>query len=623
MPKISVVIITYNEERNIARCIESVQDVADEIVVIDSFSTDRTEEICRQFAVKFFRHPFEGHIEQKNWAISQASYPHILSLDADEALSSVLKESILEVKNNWRYDGYYFNRLTNYCGKWIRHGSWYPSRKLRLWDSMLGSWRGVNPHDRYELSRGANVRFLEGDLLHYSYYSIEEHVAQTNRFSDIVAQAYFRSGRNVNLVRLLVHPPWRFFRDYIIKMGMFDGFYGLNIAIISAHETYLKYVKLREIYRKHEAEPLDAVCFFNSTQTWGGGEKWHFDISSRLSVSGYKTLVITGRNSILNNLLRRSSQPVLEMNVTNLSFLNIPKMFRLARILRNGKVRSIIINLSADLKLAGPAARIAGVPQIIYRRGSAIPVRNTLLNRYLYRKVITHVIANSEETRRTILLNNPRLLPGEHIKVIYNGLDLAEYDRAPAGVVYQRNDNEVILGNAGRLSYEKGQVFLLETAQILKEKNLPFRILIAGSGRLEKRLRRFARKIGVDDRVEFLGFIKNIRAFNRSIDIFVLTSLWEGFGYVMVEAMAEKIPVVAYDIGSSREIISEDETGFLVPVKDVNEMAQKVEMLINDPSLRKKMGEAGRKRVEEVFGIDRSIQAVKSLLTTPAEENAF
>ena len=121
MTKLTAVIITLNEEKNIGRCLESVKDIADEIVVVDSFSTDNTEKICKQYGIRFLQHSFVGHIEQKNWAITQAKYPHILSLDADELLSDRLKRSIREVKENCEFDGYYFNRLTNYCGKWIRH----------------------------------------------------------------------------------------------------------------------------------------------------------------------------------------------------------------------------------------------------------------------------------------------------------------------------------------------------------------------------------------------------------------------------------------------------------------------------------------------------------------------
>jgi glycosyltransferase involved in cell wall biosynthesis len=250
--KISAVIITYNEERNIGRCLDSLLDVVDEIVVVDSYSSDRTEEICRSYNAVFIQHKFTGHIEQKNWAILQANSPYILSLDADEALSTELKDSILKVKEKWTHDAYYFNRLTSYCGKWIRHTSWYPSRKLRLWDARKGSWGGVNPHDKYMMQRGATTKFLKGDLLHYSYYSLDEHLVQMNKFSSIMARSYYEQGRRVSFFTLTLRPFWRFFKDFIILRGFMDGFFGYIVSVNSAHEVFLKYVKLRNLYREEK-----------------------------------------------------------------------------------------------------------------------------------------------------------------------------------------------------------------------------------------------------------------------------------------------------------------------------------------------------------------------------------
>ena len=141
---LSAVIITKNEEKNIARCLGFfIKIVADEIVVVDSYSTDKTEEICLNYNVRFIKHHFEGHIEQKNYALSQATYQHVISLDADEALDEEMQNSVLEVKKDWSFDGYTMNRLTNYCGKWIWHGNWYPDTKLRLWDKSKGQWGGT------------------------------------------------------------------------------------------------------------------------------------------------------------------------------------------------------------------------------------------------------------------------------------------------------------------------------------------------------------------------------------------------------------------------------------------------------------------------------------------------
>ncbi|NVO03401.1 MAG: glycosyltransferase family 2 protein [Bacteroidetes bacterium] len=247
MTELSVVIITFNEERNIGRCLDSVKEIADDIVVIDSFSTDKTEEICLANGARFIKHEFPGHIEQKNWAISQAKFPFILSLDADEALSEELKKSIIEAKKNTEFDGYIMNRLTNYCGKWIHHSGWYPDAKLRLWDSAKGKWGGVNPHDKYEMESDVKIKHLKGDIYHYSYYSINEHILQANKFSEIMAKALFKNGKNASFLKVIFRPPMRFFRDYFLKMGFLDGFYGFVICKTTAYTTFLKYSKLRQL----------------------------------------------------------------------------------------------------------------------------------------------------------------------------------------------------------------------------------------------------------------------------------------------------------------------------------------------------------------------------------------
>jgi len=614
MTKISVVIITFNEERNIDRCLASVKDIADEIVIVDSYSTDRTEEICLKHGARFIRHKFEGHIEQKNYAITLASYPHVLSLDADEEISPRLKKSLLDVKENWKYDGYYFNRLTNYCGKWIRHTSWYPARKLRLWDSRKGKWGGINPHDKFILHKGCSQKHLKGDLFHYSYYTINEHLEQIKKFTDILAEAYYRKGLSASYFRIFFHPLWRFFRDYFLKRGFLSGLYGLIISVNSSHETFLKYVKLRKLIKHRLDSPPHKICFFNTTRMWGGGEKWHYDISTRLHNLKHEVIVFTNKHSELFNRLRDTPIPLYSIKVSNLSFLSIYKIFKVVKILRRERVKTIIINLSADFKVAGIAAKIAGVKEIIYRRGSAIPVTNSLLNRFLYRDIATTIIANSIETKRNIFINNAHLIPENKVKILYNGLDLELYNKASTQKLYLKQNGEVILGNAGRLSEEKGHVYLLQLGKLLKEKNISFKILIAGTGRLENKLKKMTEQMGLSNQVIFLGFVNDIQSFNESIDIYVLTSMWEGFGYVLVEAMAKGKPVVAFDIKSSSEIIKDKKTGFLVEKKNIEQLAQKIEILINDKALRDRFGIEGRKRVEQFFNMQASLKQIEEII---------
>jgi glycosyltransferase involved in cell wall biosynthesis len=249
MIKLSVVIITYNEEKNIARCLDSVKEVADDIVVLDSFSKDRTKEICLAKGVRFEEHAFDGHIEQKNRAITHAKYPHILSLDADEALDEKLKRSILQVKNNWIRDGYYMNRLTNYCGHWVKYCGWYPDKKLRLWDSRKGEWSGINPHDKYELFEGdKNAGYLEGDILHFSFDTVDSHIKQIEYFTDISAKALFDKGKKSSFIKLYLSPTAKFIESYFLKAGFLDGKYGFEICKNSAWATRLKYHKLKKLY---------------------------------------------------------------------------------------------------------------------------------------------------------------------------------------------------------------------------------------------------------------------------------------------------------------------------------------------------------------------------------------
>ena len=249
MPKISVVIITYNEEKNIARCLDSVKEVADDIIVLDSFSKDNTKKICLEKGARFFEHAFDGHIQQKNRAIKYAANDFVLSLDADEALDETLQKSILEVKKNFTKEGYYMNRLTNYCGHWVKHCGWYPDKKLRLWDRSKGEWRGINPHDKYELFEGdEKAGNLKGDILHFSYYSVEDHYKQVDYFTDIASKAYFANGNKAPLYKLIVNPVAKFIDHYFLKLGFLDGKARYLISKISAYATYLKYKKLRALH---------------------------------------------------------------------------------------------------------------------------------------------------------------------------------------------------------------------------------------------------------------------------------------------------------------------------------------------------------------------------------------
>ncbi|MBN3034909.1 MAG: glycosyltransferase family 2 protein [Bacteroidales bacterium] len=250
MPALSVVIITRNEERNIGRCVSSVAELADEVLVVDSFSTDRTEDICRELGVRFITHPFEDYVSQHRFADSQATHEHILSLDADEALSPELRNSLMEIREGWEHDCYTMNRRTCYCGRWIRYSGWYPDRKLRLYDRRRGEWTGRKVHEAFVPVAGASIAHLHGDILHYSYYTIDDHVAQANRLTNLTAEAAFESGGRAPMWKVLCAPVFRFLQIYLLRLGFLDGYYGFVISRISATATFLKHAKLREMIRQ-------------------------------------------------------------------------------------------------------------------------------------------------------------------------------------------------------------------------------------------------------------------------------------------------------------------------------------------------------------------------------------
>jgi glycosyltransferase involved in cell wall biosynthesis len=241
---ISVVIITFNEERNIERCIDSVRIIADEVIVVDSFSTDRTKEICEKMQIHFVSHPWEGYSGSKNKGNSLAKNDWILSLDADEALSESLIQSIQEWQQKAVNTPAKFNRLTNYCGKWVKNGGWYPDSKIRLFNRSSARWEG-DIHETVSFDEESEILHLKGDCLHYSYYSVEQHYNQTEKFTTIQAKDLFLQGKKSPMYKLIFSPVVKFFRVYLFKLGFLDGKVGFTIARISAYATYLKYKKMR------------------------------------------------------------------------------------------------------------------------------------------------------------------------------------------------------------------------------------------------------------------------------------------------------------------------------------------------------------------------------------------
>src|SRR4051812_28944717 len=241
--KISATIITFNEERNIARVIESLR-CCDEILVLDSGSNDRTVEIATKLGARVEEASWHGYAAQKNIATELATHDWILSLDADESLSEALEAEIWQIKKTGpTFDGYTMPRLAQYLGRWILHGGWYPDRKVRLFDRRKAKWVGEFVHESVTVH--GRVGHLKSNLLHFTCNSLSEHLRSMDGYTTLAAQEIASREKEVSFSKLLLDPPWTFFRTYVLRMGFLDGQEGLAIAYMAALYNFVKYSKAR------------------------------------------------------------------------------------------------------------------------------------------------------------------------------------------------------------------------------------------------------------------------------------------------------------------------------------------------------------------------------------------
>ncbi len=247
---LSVSIISYNEEKNIGRTLESISRIAVEIVVLDTYSTDRTKEIAESFGAKVFHEDWKGHISQKNSAATRCTQEWILFLDCDEVVSHELETSILEAIKKPTANGYEINRKTFYIGKLLKH-AWQPDWNLRLVRKDSSPvWEGLNPHDELKIS--GNTEKLKGDLVHYSYNGISHHFQKTIDYAKTSAQSYHDKGRKFSLMNLMFNPCVAFFRLYFLRRGFLDGIHGLIAGFSTFAYTFLKYIFLWEIEKTNK-----------------------------------------------------------------------------------------------------------------------------------------------------------------------------------------------------------------------------------------------------------------------------------------------------------------------------------------------------------------------------------
>lgn len=358
------------------------------------------------------------------------------------------------------------------------------------------------------------------------------------------------------------------------------------------------------------------ICFLNSITFWGGGEKLNLEYAAEFQKKQYNVVMLSRFNSPLWKKASNQGIKMYPIRVKNLSFLNPLIIIKLGIFYNRHKIDTVIFSNSQDLKVGSISAKLAGVKNIVYYRSIAVPIRANLINRMIFKSILTHIVANSDETKRTILQSLGKHINPEAVKTIYYGVDLNKLNGNKSDVLKEIKDkgHGIILGNAGRLTTQKGQQYLIEIAKKLIAKQIDFTLFIAGTGELFEELEASIVKHDLQQHVILLGFVEDMERFMNSIDIFLLTSMWEGFGYVLVEAMIKSKPVVAFNMTSNPEVVLADKTGFLVDHPDLEMFANKVEMLANNEELRTQMGKVASESVYERFALEDRVTELESYI---------
>jgi glycosyltransferase involved in cell wall biosynthesis len=243
MIPVSVVIVTRNEEKNIGDALESVKDFED-IVVVDSFSEDRTVEICKKYTYRVYQHEWQGYAKQKQMAVDYAEKPWVLILDADERVTQRLKSEIMEEIKNASFSGFYIPRKNFFLDKWIRHGGWWPDYTLRLFLKDMAFIEDRKVHEKVVVK--GKVGYLKNPLEHYTYRTVSDYIKKMDRYSTLSAEELREKGVNPGLITMVVHPLSTFFKMFFLRGGFMDGIHGLILAILYSYYTFLKYLKLWE-----------------------------------------------------------------------------------------------------------------------------------------------------------------------------------------------------------------------------------------------------------------------------------------------------------------------------------------------------------------------------------------
>jgi glycosyltransferase involved in cell wall biosynthesis len=623
MPKISAVIITFNEEVYIEQCIKSVAEVADEVIIVDSYSTDRTKEICLSLGVRFIEHPFNGYRDQKNFALEQASCDYVLSLDADEAISPKLEKSILSVKQDLRYDGYKFDRLNNYCGKWIYFTNLSPERRIRLFDRKKAKWGGLNIHEKIVLDNPKSVMYLKGKLLHWLCDSYEENIEKMNRYSTLLANEYFNAGVRPTAKKLLINPLWRFIHSYFLKGGFLDGYDGFIVSKVLSITCFLKYSKLRKLcvrerevqmeaktrgkvvnldqnsFQEKNQKPIaigfDAKrAFYNYSGLGNYSRTLLFALSEEYSGNSYYLFTPTSKDRVIveNEKQFNIIEPV---RATDRLFRQVWRFKYMNKDIRQRKLQ-IFHGLSQELPVGiekTGVRSVVTVHDLIFLRYPEF--YNKIDAKIYYWKLVhacrvsDHIVAISNQTKNDLIrfLN----IAPEKISVIRQGCNQYFWQS------YSKKYLEEV-----RVKYNLPEKYLLYVGTIEERKNLLGIVKAMHISKISMPLVVIGRKAGPYyknvlnyisiHKITNVLFPNNILNFElpaiyQNAECFIYPSFFEGFGIPILEALVSKTPVIT----SSRSCFAEaaGPGSIFIDPFDSEKIGEAIHKVINNKDLRDKM----------------------------------
>ncbi|MBN2000455.1 glycosyltransferase family 4 protein [candidate division KSB1 bacterium] len=350
----------------------------------------------------------------------------------------------------------------------------------------------------------------------------------------------------------------------------------------------------------------------NSIQMFGGGEIWMLRTLDGLARRGHDVFLLCRPGT---ELARRAEKMGIQVFTIRIRGDFDPfTIWQTARLLRRLKIQIVLTNMDKELRFAGIGAKLVGGIVVIPRRGIDYPLKNKIQYRFSYNRLADHLLANSRATRQALLQNAPWLDP-DRITVIYNGIDPAPFFgpalrdiRSELGIPA----DDAVFGFVGQLDERKG-IFCLLNAFKMAASQYPARLLLAGEGPMEAEILCFIKENGLADRVFLLGFMNDVSELYKNMDVFILPSLWEGFGIVLIEAMAAGKPVVTTAVSSMPEIVQHEKTGLVVPVNNAHDLADALLKLMKDRHLARRMGEKGRNRVLQLFTMEKMLDSLEQL----------